>query len=437
MESMYKITRELHEDAFSDEGNHTSYHSRNTEGHTFRTSIAHTPNRSSKLSYSAELIEVHHGTIKHHNKGGYPATLIILEFRFQSKHHSRRYKSVEVDVKFQDEQGKAHRDPEVVAIAPERVYYLNRTIQRQMTAFGAQIGATLGVGGLANVETGGSWEFVEEKFKEFKVTLTGERRCGGCRANPNRRNALQWSMAENPNARDGIPTFLQTAILLKRHGRNDPFTCQLSVKSEVDTSSKILRVSDGLSDVDKVIDPITVYPAGPQLQNNQATGIQREDLEHMERLVGNIGTYCKVGLSQALQPGVVPSQFPSQPPAEPPAFESPLDRTDSGIAMSDNGSQLTKTPNEAVVPEEMPNGMSLEDAAEKHMPASMLSLVILTAQEAAAAAVAAARAAAKAMEAATEAAEAASRAANAARLAEAASRIANQDSDRDSLPVIS
>lgn len=413
MESTYKITRDLHEDVFSDEGDQTSYHTRNTEGHTFRTSLAHTLNRSSKLSYSAELIEVHHGTMLHPNKGAYrayPATLIILEFEFKSKHHSRRYKSVEVDVKFEDEQGN---DPEVVCIAPERVYYLNKTIHRRITTYGGQIGANVGIGGLASAEAGGSWEFVEEKFTEYKATLTGERLYGGCRANPNRRNALQWSMMENPKARDGIPTFLQTAILLKRHGRsNDPFTCQLSVKSEVDKNSKILRVSDRWSDVDKVIDPITVYPSGPPLQNNQATGIRPEDLEHMERLVGNIGRYCKVSLSQASQPGVVP-----------------LDRTDSAIAMSEDDSQLGKTPNETVVSEEMPN-MSLEDATDKDEPMSMLSMVILTAQEAAEAAAAAARAAAKAMEAATEAAEAASRAANAARLAEAVSRMTNQDSGR-------
>ncbi|KAK3399635.1 hypothetical protein B0T20DRAFT_350479, partial [Sordaria brevicollis] len=228
---MYKITRDLQEDELLAPSNN-SYHLRNQEGQNFRTGLAQTLNRSSKLSYSAELIELHHGTMRYRGEI-FPATLIVFEFLFLSKQQSRRYKSVEIDLAFHDEQRNPRKDPEIVKISPEKVFYLNKTTHHSTTTYGAAATVKVGVEGLASADTGVSWEIAEEKSKVYKATLTGERRCGDCPVDLDRRTSLQWSMSENPGARDGIPTFLRTAVLLRRFG-DEPFTCFLNMRSEVD-----------------------------------------------------------------------------------------------------------------------------------------------------------------------------------------------------------
>ncbi|KAJ4385942.1 hypothetical protein N0V85_007956 [Neurospora sp. IMI 360204] len=412
MDETFTITRDLYEDQ-SLEADCTSYHLRNPEGEDFRTVFAETPNKKSKLSYSSQLTEIHHGTMKFQGKSC-PATLIMLEFCFHSKRQTSRYRSVDIDLVFRNGNGVARRDPEVVGMAPERQYHLNKTSHERTTTYGASLGANIGPGGLAGAETGVSWEFCTKWTKECKATLTGESMFS---PESTWRNALQWSMSENDGAKDGIPTFLQAAVLLRRNN-DEPFTCQMSLKSGANKGQKFLRLSDRLTDEDEDIDPITLDPRRRQLESNRATGIQPEDLGHMETLLERIGRYCKVSFSQTdLSPSGAESLAVSGPAGHV--------RVDEMI----NESVVSEVPNM-----QASNVTSLADfstAAYKvvqeranGVDASTLHMVLLAAQEAAEAAAAATRAATKAMEAVNEATAAAARATKATNLlAEATSRM--------------
>ncbi|KAK1779760.1 hypothetical protein QBC45DRAFT_350172, partial [Copromyces sp. CBS 386.78] len=278
MEGLFTITRDLYEDQ-SLEADCTSYHLKNQEGEDFRTVFAETPNRKSKLSYSSQVTEIHHGTMKFQGKSC-PATLLILEFRFHSKRQTSRYRSVDIDLVFRNQNGVARKDPEVVAMAPERQYHLNKTVHERQTTYGASLGANIGPGGLAGAEMGVSWELCTKWTKECKAILTG---APVFSPESTWQNALQWSMSENDGAKDGIPSFLQAAVLLKRNN-DEPFICQMRLKSGANKGQKLLRFSDRLTDEDRDIDPITLDPRRRQLESNRATGIQPEDLEHMETL---------------------------------------------------------------------------------------------------------------------------------------------------------
>ncbi|KAK3334838.1 hypothetical protein B0H65DRAFT_480051 [Neurospora tetraspora] len=413
MGETFMITRALYEDQ-SLEADCTSYHLRNPEGEDFRTVFAETPNKKSKLSYSAQLTEIHHGMMKFHGNSC-PATLIILEFRFHSKRQTSRYRSVDIDLVFRNGNGIARKDPEVVGMAPERQYHLNKTSHERTTTYGASLGANIGPGGLAGAETGVSWELCTKWTKECKATLTGESMFS---PESTWRNALQWSMSENDRAEDGIPTFLQAAVLLRRNN-DEPFTCQMSLKSGANKGQKFLRFSDKLTDEDKDIDPITLDPKRRQLESNRATGIQREDLGHMETLLERIGRYCKVSFSQTdLTPACAESLAVSAPAGHV--------RVDEMISES----VVSEVPN--MQPSNVTSLADISASAYKlqerasGVDGSTLHMVLLAAQEAAEAAAAATRAATKAMEAVNEATAAAARANKATNLlAEVTSRMVN------------
>ncbi|KAK3490311.1 uncharacterized protein B0T23DRAFT_381500 [Neurospora hispaniola] len=439
----FTITRNLYEDPERSQGlDRTSYHLKNPQGEVFRDTFAETPKKKSKLSYSAKLIEIHHGEMELDGKSC-QGTLIVFEFRFHSTstHSSTRYKAVRIDLEFQNGNGVAKKDPVVVRIAPDKQYYLNKTTREETRTCGVSVGTNLGPAGLAGAEASMNWELCTQSTRRFKATLTGESKFSSQKSVC--RNAVRWSMAENSGAKDGIPTFLQAAVLLKRNN-NEPFICQLSLESDANFGNKFLRLSDKFSDVDQVIDPVTLDPKIRQLQSNRLTRIQPEDLGQMQTILERIDSYVKVSFSQ---PDLTPprTELPtSSSPSEPSLAEKDtvtvtetrghphplLDNTIKKLVVSEvpnmQESKSTSTSTSLPLVDVPVLACEVQEAGE--VDASTSHLVLLAAQEAAEAAAAATRAATKAMEAVNEAAAAAARASRATNLlAEVTSRMVNKE----------
>lgn len=425
----------------------------NPKGADFRPTLAQTQNKNSDLSYTANVTEIHHGKMKLQGQSkSVPATLIILEFSFHNKCQStsKRYTSVQIDMLFRNAKGDGRNDPEVLGIAPEGSYYLNQTTKQTNTTLGGALGANVGLGALAGVEVGVTLEISKERTKEYQAKLTGATRL----TSPNSiwKKAAQWSMYENNEKKDGIPTLLQTAVLLRRRN-DDPFKCQLELTSRVNINQKIVRFTDmftGASDEDKNIDPITIHPKRKQLDNSRATGIQSVDLEHMETLREKIGSYCKVSFSQPAHTLASPI---TELPTPPPSYQSGW-AEQSAVVVGDTRPE--EEPHSRLKPTirksvgfDVPNPQKeealhtstayfWESGAMKMIQetsgtdASTLHALLLTAQEEAAEATAAAtRAAKKAMEAMNEATAAAVRASKATNLlAEVTCRMATSSDGR-------
>jgi hypothetical protein len=136
------------------------------------------------------------------------------------------------------------------------------------------------------------WDVDTTQPLHFKATLTGEPHSG---KGQSMENAVTWSMQENEDEATGVPSFLQTSVLLKR-SHNLPFYAMLRVKSAVDMVSTSRRSFSITTDRDKRIDPVTFTPGKVQVNNASATGINKEDLKHMEKLP--INSYFKVNLSE-------------------------------------------------------------------------------------------------------------------------------------------
>lgn len=439
MEDPFTITRDLYEDPLLSPGSdQTGYHLRTPQGEDFHDLLAKTPNKKSRLSYSAKLIEIHHGEMELDGESC-QGTLIVLEFRFHSTDtsSSTRYKAVDIDLVFQNGKRVAEKDPIVVCIAPDRQYHLNKTTREETRTYGVSVGTNLGPAELAGAGASMNWELCTQSTKNYKATLTGDSKVS---PGPDRVNAVRWSMRENDRAQDGIPTFLQAAVLLKRNN-NEPFTFQLSLKSNANLRSQFRRLSDRFSDEDKAIDPITLDPKRKQLQSNRLTGIQPDDLRQMQTILVRMERFFKVGFSQP---------DPTPPRTELPTLSSP---PEPSLAEKDTATVpetrehphplLDNTIKKLVVPEE-PNmqqskstststSLTLEDVSAckvqeaGEVDASTTHLVLLATQEAAEAAAAATRAATKAMEAVNEATAAAGRASKATTLlTEVTSRMANK-----------
>lgn len=281
------------------EGDDNAFHMANLPGENFRRVLAQTTSEKSPLNMRIKIVEVHHGKMIHEDEEC-AATLLIFEFRFQSRVDGRRYQSVTVTLDFFDKAGTSRHDPVVVDLAPDRMHWLNKTTYDRRTKLSTSAGVSGGSTGVASADAKVAWEMEQTKPLKFKATLTG---------NPARskgkvgdENAVTWTMKENGDAEDGVPSFLQTAVLLKRP-YGGAFEARLHVRSDVDMVSAGLRALPVRSDKDKLIDPVAFTPGRKQVHNNKVSGITEADLESMETI--DLSKLFKVNLSEEddLTPG--------------------------------------------------------------------------------------------------------------------------------------
>ncbi|KAF2275929.1 uncharacterized protein EI97DRAFT_458927 [Westerdykella ornata] len=423
------------------EGGANSFHLLNDDDEVFRTIWAQTTNNEAPLSVRVKLAEVHHGRMVHESKS-YEATLLVFEIRFESVLQERRYKSAQVTFEFFDKEGKARRDPHVVKLAPENMHWLNKTTKDKTSSRETTVGARVGPE-IAGAEANTRWTVEYTEPKKFKATLAGKPHFSKGRLYHQNHNAVTWTMQENQNEQDGIPSFLQTAVLLKR-SHSGPFYAKLRIKSSVDFVARLRRAFPFTTDQDRRIDPVVFTPGSVQMRNSSITGMTDADLNHMHDLP--LPNYFKVSLSEedSLTPPIAdrPShtgvvQLPQQDPSaakstvsqasipseehleeKQPAPESAADRDSaSGISAPDPGASTEK----------------VKEVKALGLPSSTLTSLSAVGQsvaEAANKAAEAARAAAQAASAAVEAANRARVAAETAALAAAEAALIAVDAER-------
>ncbi|KAL7933897.1 hypothetical protein V8C35DRAFT_42762 [Trichoderma chlorosporum] len=263
-----------------------------TEGNEFRTkpNKAFSPvlaqsNRSDALLMRANIAGITHGEF---TPDGDPATLLIFEFRFISMQSSRRFTSCKISVTFSDASGDAELQPEVCRIAPEGVFALNKTtlIKSVTRTLDGRLG---GPENPFSANAGYKWEMSERKQKDHWTRLSGTKKL---LRGSHQDDAAMWSMEENKNKKDGIPTFLRTAILLRRE-TDAPFSLQVDVTSEVDFMSGLgSRSLFGRKKVDEVWP--TEINAGDNPQNSQieSLDLSEVDLANMSKL--NLANHANV-----------------------------------------------------------------------------------------------------------------------------------------------
>jgi len=162
-----------------------------------------------KMVVLADLEKVVHGTL---SKGGAPATLIVVRFSFLPGRNGKRFKSAEIKLHF-TKGNKGTTSPEVYKIEPEGEWGVEpmdvKTTVSHTISPSIQVGQAPATG-----TVGYQWQFTKNFDKKKFVRVEGARRALG--RDRLKKNTAIWNLYENPETRGGIPTTLQTAILLKR-----------------------------------------------------------------------------------------------------------------------------------------------------------------------------------------------------------------------------
>ncbi|PMD53608.1 uncharacterized protein K444DRAFT_618802 [Hyaloscypha bicolor E] len=202
--------------------------------------------RGDALTLRAALVSVTHGDF---TPNGDAATLLIFEFNFLSVKSARRFTSGMIILTFEDASGNVKNRPEVSAIAPAGSFAINKSTSTRDVhqTFNASIkGNAAGAGG----DLGYVWDTSKVEETQHATTLVGMKRLF---ADFGKDNGVIWTLEEDKVKKQGIPSFLRAAVLLRR--KDDvPFRFTISVDTGVDFEGKMRRLL-GLEKPDPV-DPV-------------------------------------------------------------------------------------------------------------------------------------------------------------------------------------
>jgi hypothetical protein len=216
------------------------------------------------LNVQGDLMAVVHGTM---TPGGDPATLIIADFQFTSLALPRRFRQALITFLFKDTNSKDENPPEVLKIAPQGIFSMNKTEKTQTIQRGANV--SLGAGfGPANGSIGFNWSLSETKTKHDQATLSGIKTVINRGRPP--KNAARWSLHENDDGVQGIPNFVRLAILLRRK-TSEKFLAVVVVQASVDFMYTFEKRSGK-------VDPITFDPSSTHEPENSIEGIDPTNL---------------------------------------------------------------------------------------------------------------------------------------------------------------
>jgi hypothetical protein len=210
------------------------------------------------LNVQGNLVEVIHGAMAPEDDF---ATLIVMDFRFTTLSPPRRFRKATITVRFEDAESKDASPPEVLHIAPEGTFAMNQSTRTAETAYGVHASTGVGVSGLAGLSLGVDWKLTENTTKTKQAMLRGLRVVLGRGRPP--KNAAKWVLDENSDTKEGIPSYLRCAIIVRRKSIQ-PFLGIVRVDASADYRYPFERRSGG-------IDPILFQPDPSQTRGQQDT----------------------------------------------------------------------------------------------------------------------------------------------------------------------
>lgn len=229
----------------------------------------------SEFCVQGNLTKVIHGKFL---PGGGPATIIVMEFRFLSFESARRFRKATIELLFADcidSKPKGSRDPEVVRIAPMDKNLLNKIQEDRVLSREINLSGGAGFGNYVNIG-GGIHEGVSKSFKiESGASVDGAMRMEG--RNKGTKNQATWNLLENSTIGDGIPSFLRSAILLKRKN-DDPFIATIKIEAKVDRWHSLGSTIQNMLGKTPKDDPIIFDPGLKPVEEDIPTGMEIENL---------------------------------------------------------------------------------------------------------------------------------------------------------------
>lgn len=298
------------------------------------------------LIVKCDITQAVHGTMF---EDGSPATLAVFQFAFVPRGNNRRFKEVEITITFSA--GELHD------IAPQHVWAMFRSEKEQELSHAVSPGLEAGFGpGKATL--GYTWQRKETKTIEDQARVEGLKRAlaQGRGYGRKRMNTAFWGLYENKQTESGVPSFMQTAVLLKRERLDqDPlgkkFSAEITIRGEVDRHTYIKdkweSIGKKMSGRKRKGEDIIFNPEVSQGTVINAKNLIQEDLDAYKQLVtvhewvdGNANAMKKKGEivpceQRSEEKPCLPEQVDQAPGIthREPARQSPLDLVSESIAI--------------------------------------------------------------------------------------------------------
>ncbi|KAM7192134.1 hypothetical protein V8F20_008969 [Naviculisporaceae sp. PSN 640] len=242
------------------------------------------------LTLKCDITTVVNGTL---SRNGHPATLIVFQFAFLARGNNHRFKSVEITITFSS--GKIRSispDNEWATLPSEKVQEISHTVSPSLeAAFGPVKAATFY-----------AWQHKETQTLRGYAKVTGMIRSTGHHSRGKRRkkekNSVIWGLYEDPQARPrtGIPSFLQSAVLVEREATIDSpfgerFSASIHIHGNVDSASearnKLVNAGKWMTGRTRKGNDIW-FPPDPRMNKGTARhpdNLQDEDLNSYRQLI--------------------------------------------------------------------------------------------------------------------------------------------------------
>jgi hypothetical protein len=184
------------------------------------------------------------------------ATLLVYDFHFDAMKRFRRVARGSITFEFSSSVAGAPA-PEVHAIAPFGRYSLQQTSQEESYTREGSVNADVGQMG-ASLGGSYSWSKTVNRTTTHDTRVVGVTICNGYGKDV----GVNWVLHENDATKAGVPSFLRTAILLKR-AQDQPFQCEVRIDIEADWKTEMTRFF-GVKGKD---DPVLFDPELPPTNN--------------------------------------------------------------------------------------------------------------------------------------------------------------------------
>lgn len=219
--------------------------------------------RKGATDIRCECKDVIHGLFS--PKGEAFATLIILDFRFDSRKRARRITSADIKLTFAGMKD-GENGPEVFAISPYETLNIVPTAYVEATTKSGNV--TLGGGSGVTASGTVGWEKAVTKDREDKTVVIGSIDLVG--RNYGKKNCASFTLLENSTMKTGVPVYMRAAILLRRKDEK-PFKCLVKINADVDFKTSIQERVFGRKARD---DPVLFDPELPPTNNLQEYEIE-------------------------------------------------------------------------------------------------------------------------------------------------------------------
>ncbi|KAI0182072.1 hypothetical protein GGR52DRAFT_527301 [Hypoxylon sp. FL1284] len=207
-----------------------------------------------------------------HGQGENLYSFIGFHFTFHGANDKRRFKSVIITIRFEDEEKPLQDDPKVVNIWPDTEYIwkgMARDVHDTRSLGGSAKGGAYG----AEIGLEGQWQREETFVRNTPARISGEKTLLKRKAGSHK-NAVRLRMSENAQEKSGILRELRAGILVKRKQAGAyRFRAYIDTKAEADMQYDVVQGLKKLVGRQHVTDPVIFEPGVNFLDDDDVAGI--------------------------------------------------------------------------------------------------------------------------------------------------------------------